>query len=137
MRSDIDLRSQFCAVSVRELYNINDFCLTIKFFGNWSFRMAGNKCNLAFRELIIKDYKKGVKQKEIATKYSINKSIVCRIIMRFDQGGPLETERKSGRPHKICRFTDRKIIRHVKKNPFDSADTIQKLKLSVSENTVC
>ena len=42
--------------------------------------MAGNKYNLAFRERIVKDYKKGVKQKEIATKYSINMSIVCRII---------------------------------------------------------
>ena len=43
-----------------------------------------------------------------------------------------------GRTRKICRFTDKKIIRHVKKNSFDSAnDTIQKLKLSVSENIVC
>ena len=42
--------------------------------------MAGNKYNLAFQECIIKNYKKGVKQKEIVTKCSINKSIVCRII---------------------------------------------------------
>ena len=34
--------------------------------------MAVNKYNLAFRERIITDYKKEVKQKEIATKYSIN-----------------------------------------------------------------
>ena len=84
--------------------------------------MAGNKYNLAFRERIVTDYKKGVKQKEIATKYSINKSIVCRIIKRFNKGSPLETEHKGGRPLKTCPFTDRKIIRHVKKNPFDSAN---------------
>ena len=77
--------------------------------------MAGNKYNLAFRERIVKDYMKGVKQKEIATKYSINKSIVCRIIKRFNKGSPLEIEHKGGRPLKTRRFTDRKIIRHVKK----------------------
>ena len=54
--------------------------------------MAGNKHNFASRERIIKDYKKAVKQKEIATKYSINNSIVCRIIKRFNEGSPLETE---------------------------------------------
>ena len=59
--------------------------------------MAGNKYNLAFRERILKDYMKGVKQKEIATKYSINKSIVCRIIKRFNKGSLLETEHKGGR----------------------------------------
>ena len=42
------------------------------------------------------------------------------------------------KPRKTCHFTDRKIICHIKKNPFDSAnDIIQKLKLSVSVNTVC
>ena len=41
--------------------------------------MAGNKFNLAFQERIIKDYKKGVKQKEIATKH-FDKPIVCQII---------------------------------------------------------
>ena len=46
--------------------------------------MTGNKYNLAFQERIIKDCKKGVKQKEIATKYSINKSIACQIIKRFN-----------------------------------------------------
>ena len=45
--------------------------------------MAGNKYNLAFLERIIKDYKKGVKQKEISTKYPTNRSIVCRIIKRL------------------------------------------------------
>ena len=78
--------------------------------------MVGNKYNLAFQERIIKDYRKGVKQKEIATKYSINKSIVCRIIKRFNEGSPLETEPKGGRPRKTCRFADRKIIRHVKES---------------------
>ena len=40
--------------------------------------------------------------------------------------------------HAKRRLTDRKIICHFKKNPFDSAnDTIQKLKLLLSENTVC
>ena len=34
--------------------------------------MAGSKYNLASRKRIIKDYKKGVKQKEIVTKCSIN-----------------------------------------------------------------
>ena len=53
--------------------------------------MAGNKYNLTFRIRIIKDYKKGVKRKEIATKYSINNSVVCRIIKRFNEGSPLET----------------------------------------------
>ena len=88
--------------------------------------MAGNKYNLVFQECIFKDYKKGVKRKEIATKYFINKSIVCRIIMLFNEVNPLETEHKGGRPHKTCRFTDRKIIRHFKKNRFDRANhTIQ------------
>ena len=53
-------------------------------------------------------------------------------------GSSLETENKGKRPRQTCRFTGRKIICYIKKNPFDSAnDTIQKLKLLVSENTVC
>ena len=52
IRSDIDLRSRDCAVLVTEHYIIKDFCLTIDFFGYWSFIMAGNNYNLAFRELI-------------------------------------------------------------------------------------
>ena len=100
--------------------------------------MAGNNYKSGFRERIIIDYKKGVKQKEIATKYSINKSIVDRIIKRFNEGSPLETEYKGGRPRKTYRFTDRKVIRQAKKNPFDSTnDTILQLELSVSENIVC
>ena len=56
----------------------------------------------------------------------------------FNESSPLETEHKGGRPRKTCCFTHRKNIHHIKKNPFDSAnDTIQKLKLSVSKNTVC
>ena len=79
--------------------------------------MAGNKYNLAFRERIVKDYKKGVNKRKSQRNYSINKSIVCRIIKRFNKGSPLETENKGGRPLKTCRFTDRKII-HVKKKSF-------------------
>ena len=100
--------------------------------------MAVNKYNLAFQERIIKDYKKGVKQKEIATKSSIKKSIVCQIIKQFNEGSPLEMKHKSERPHKTCCFTNKKIICHVKKNPFDNTnDTIRKLKLLVSKNIDC
>ena len=58
--------------------------------------MAGNKYNLGFRERIKKDYE-GVKQKEIATKYSIKKSILCRIIKQFNESSPLETKHRGGR----------------------------------------
>ena len=47
-------------------------------------------------------------------------------------------EHKGKRPCKTCHFADRKIILHVKNNPFDSAnDTFEKMKLSVLENTGC
>ena len=62
IRRDIDLRSWFCTVLVRELYNVKDFCLIINFLEYWSFIMAGNKYNLAYQEHIIKVYKKGAKQ---------------------------------------------------------------------------
>ena len=74
--------------------------------------------NFASRERIIKDYKKAVKQKEIPT-YSINNSIVCRIIKRFNEGSPsLETEHKGGRPRKTHRFTDRKNYLSRQKESF-------------------
>ena len=52
----------------------------------------------------------------------------------LNEGCLLEMEQNGGRPHKACRFTNRTIIRHFKKNPFDSANNIiRKLKLSASE----
>ena len=55
-------------------------------------------------------------------------------VYHLNEGCLLKMEQNGGRPHKACRFTNRKIIRHFKKNPFDSAnDIIRKLKLSVSE----
>ena len=82
IRSDMDFRSQFCAILVLENFVILGISVLVFIFlniGLWkllNYTCQENKYNLAFQEHVIKDYKKGVKQKEIATKYPINKSIV-------------------------------------------------------------
>ena len=51
--------------------------------------------------------------------------------------GFVETKHNGGRPPKISKATDRRLVRFVKKHPFATArDVIKELELKVSENTV-
>jgi transposase len=99
--------------------------------------MARNIYNSAFRKKIIDDYKSGLKQCQLSIKYNIDKSIVSRVISKYRRFGTLETQHAGGRPRKTNQFTDRRIVKFVKVNPFASArDTIRHLELDVSESTV-
>ena len=82
-------------------------------------------------------YEKGVKKKKKKKnfiKYPINKCIECQLIKQFNEQSQLD---ETYRPCKTRCFTYGKIIHLLKLNLFDRAnDPIQKVKLSVSENTV-
>ena len=99
--------------------------------------MARNKYNSVFKQKIIDDHKSGTTQSQLCTKYNMSKAVISRLITKYKATGTVDTEHKGGRPRKTTEQTDRKIVRHVKKNPFASArETIRELQLDISENTV-
>ena len=62
--------------------------------------------------------------------------VISRLVNKNKTKRTVETGHFCRRQKKSTPLTDRKMIRHVKKNPFASArDTIHKLELEISENT--
>ena len=99
--------------------------------------MGRNKYNSVFKQKIIDDYNPGTTQSELCKKYKMLHTVISRLINKYKTKRTVETEHLGGRPKKSTPRIDLKIIRYVKKNPFVNArDTIRKLKLDISENTV-
>ena len=66
----------------------------------------------------------------------MSKAVIHRLVNKYKNKRTVETEHLGGQP-KSTPHTDHKIIRNVKTNPFASAkNTICKLELDISENTV-
>lgn len=99
--------------------------------------MAGNKYNSLFKMRIINDFKSGLTQKAISEKYSVDKSLVYRVLNRYSKFNSLETLHRGGRPRKTSKREDKYICRIIKKDPWTSSIKIVKdLKLNISDRTV-
>lgn len=89
------------------------------------------------RELIIKDFKAKMSQKDICIKYNIEKSKISRLIRRFKTTGSEFASHSGGRPRSTSLREDSLIVRAVKKYPFKSSVCVQKeLMLPVSSSTI-
>lgn len=100
-------------------------------------RMAWDKYCQTFKTQIINDFKKGEKQAFIAKKYKINRSIVCRLIKKYQSTKQVRVKHLGGRPRKTTLRDDRQICGIFKKNPFaTSGEVVKSLKLNVHESTV-
>lgn len=100
--------------------------------------MARNVYCVEFRMRILNDYlKNGLTVTELAKKYSINKSVVSRLIKKYESQGTIETIHAGGRPEKTTEKDDHLIKWCIQKDPTISANQIlKKLKLPVSESTI-
>lgn len=99
--------------------------------------MARDKFGFELRQRIVTDYSSGISQKDIAEKYNVHKSSICRIIAKFKKTSQISVKHRGGRPRKTSDRTDNLIIRHVKKDPFISSSKLtEKLQVSVSDRTI-
>lgn len=99
--------------------------------------MARNKYCNTVKEQIINDYKNGLSQKNISQKFSIQKSVISRIISRFLATGSVVTIHAGGRPRKTTQRVDKRIVREIKKKPFvTSTELVRELSLDISARSV-
>lgn len=99
--------------------------------------MAKIKYDMEFKSKIITDFKNGMKSKDIAEKYKINKSTLSKIIKKFKTYNTVETFHLGGRPRKTTPRTDRRIVTEFQKDPLASGNVIKKkLDLNISSWTI-
>lgn len=80
---------------------------------------------------------RGTAQKDISNQLNIDKSVVSRILSRYESRGFVDNRPKTGRPRKTTPREDRKIVRKLKKEPLLSAKRVKNdLNLDVSTRTV-
>lgn len=89
------------------------------------------------RQKIVEMFGRNVNQKSISELLDIPKSVVSRIIKRYQERGSVETAHRSGRPRKSSLRDDIRVFRTIKSNPFLSARQIQQEVLpTVSSRTI-
>lgn len=99
--------------------------------------MARDKYSENLKNEIIKDYLNGKSQLSLSKKYNINKSIISRLIKKYQAKKTVKTLHLGGRPRKTSERTDRRIIQTVQKYPFKSSITIlNDLDLNIDSSTV-
>ena len=76
------------------------------------------------RKQIVKLYSEGKTQIEISKSFSLNKSIISRIIKAYKKKGDADAIRNPGRPQQTSNYFDKKIVKVVRENPFLSSSKI-------------
>lgn len=100
-------------------------------------KMARNKYSNEIKEKIIKEYKSGKSQINLSEKYSIPKSVICRLVKFYKSTKSFQTVHRGGRPRKTTELEDSAIIKSIKKDPFISSREIRvQLDLGVSARTI-
>ena len=99
--------------------------------------MAKDKYCETLKNQIIADLKKGEKQVDVARKYNINRSIICRLLKKYNSTNEVSVKHRGGHPRKTSAHDDRQICRIIKKDPFaTSAGVAKSLNLNVHDSTV-
>lgn len=99
--------------------------------------MARNKYCDALKTKIINDFKDGITQSSIAKKYNINRSIISRLIKKYNATRAIKTLNLGSRPRKTTHRIDTKICNLIEKNPFiTSKEVVKSLNLSVDSSTI-
>ena len=80
--------------------------------------MARNKYSEEIKTKLIKEFKAGATQKYLADKFSMPKSVVCRLIQKFRAHDSVQTIHLGGRPRSSTSREDLSLIRKIKSNPF-------------------
>lgn len=99
--------------------------------------MARNTYSNQFKIKIIDDWRMGLSRHELSVKYSINRSVISRLISKFLQTGRISPVHSGGRPRKTSRYDDSLIKRTLQKDPTASSSQVRnQLGLCVSERTI-
>lgn len=99
--------------------------------------MARDKYCETLKLQIIADFQNGEKQASIAKKYKINRSIISRLLKKYQLTKEVCVKHLGGRPRKTSLRDDREICRIFKKNPFASSkEVVRTLKLNVHDSTI-
>lgn len=70
------------------------------------------------RDIIIRRFLNGEKQVRIAQSLLLNKSVISRIVKKYQETGSPKKTKNTGRPRKTTRRIDKTILRIAQKNPF-------------------
>ena len=86
---------------------------------------SGIVLSVDIKARIIADYKKGLRQADIARKYSLLRATVSQIIKKFILRGHVIPLKKSGRPRKTTPRIDELILRKARQDPFTTSKEIK------------
>lgn len=99
--------------------------------------MARNKYSSEFKIRILDDWRAGLSRHQLSAKYSINRSIISRLIKKFLQTGRTSPTHSGGRPRETSRHEDSLIKRTIQNDPTASSSHIRsRLDLKISERTI-
>ena len=99
--------------------------------------MARNTYSNQLKLKIINDWRAGLSGHELSKKYSINRSVISRLISKFLQTGCLSPVHCGGRPRKTSRYEDSLIKREIQKDPTTSYGQIRNnLSLNIREKKI-
>lgn len=99
--------------------------------------MARKKYCDALKSQIISEYKNGKSQISLAKQFKLNRSIICRLIKKYNATNSVVTVHSGGRPRKTSVRDDRLICAMFKKNPFATSQEVAKtLNLNINACTV-
>lgn len=86
---------------------------------------SGKSLSEDIRTRIIREFKNGTKQSDIARQFHVSRQVVSALIKRFNIRGVVSDKKKCGRPRKTTARQDRTIVKIVMKDPFKSSNQIK------------
>lgn len=99
--------------------------------------MTWNKYSSEFKIKVIEDWMTGLSLHELSKKYSINRSVISRLVSKFFKTGRISPVHSGGRSRKTTRYEDSLIKRAIQKDSTASASQVRtSLRLCVSERTI-
>lgn len=99
--------------------------------------MARNTYSIEFKNKIITDWRSGLSRHKLSEKYSLNRSVISRLIKKYQQTGNISTNHTGGRPRKTTRQDDSRIKRQIQSDPTVSSNQLKsQLNLQISARTI-
>jgi len=99
--------------------------------------MGGKSISTQIRNLIVRDIKRGLSQRNIAKRYEVSRGAVEQISKKFQSTGSVADRSGRGRNRATSKREDTKIIREVKKNSKITVREIREnIDLNVSDRTI-
>ena len=100
-------------------YQVFDFV-----YPTWSFVVTHTILVIYLIFQAVGMWKAGLSEREISTKLNISKTAIHNAIVRYKNTNTVAHAKRTGRPKKLTKFADRKIVSLCKKKPFLTATDV-------------